>query len=108
MDFNKAISKNCIMTRIFKTLGAGIFILVAWSFTNQVFAQAREVKGRVTSSENNQPLQGVTVTIKGTKTAVVTDADGNYKITVATTSNILTFSSVGFVAYEAGIAGKTE
>ena len=33
-----------------------------------LMAQTRPVTGTVVSSENKQPLQGVTVTIKGTKT----------------------------------------
>jgi TonB-linked SusC/RagA family outer membrane protein len=96
------------MTRIFKTVGAALFILLACFSTQPLFAQSKEVRGKVVSSENNQPLQGVTVTIKGTKTATVTDADGNYHITVASNSATLVFSSIGFTSYEAGINAKAE
>src|SRR5262245_27586554 len=95
------------MTRIFKTtLLAGILFLVAGAFTNELFAQGREIKGRVTS-ESNQPLPGITVTVKGTKNSTVTDAAGNYRITV--NGNVtLVFTSVGYVSYEVGTTGKTE
>src|SRR5215831_11842212 len=103
----EAIFKNCIMTRIFKTTFlAGVLLLVVSSFTNSIFAQGREIKGRVTSSDN-QPLSGVSVTIKGTKTATVTDATGTYKISV-TGNATLVFTSVGYVAYEVGTSGKSE
>jgi TonB-linked SusC/RagA family outer membrane protein len=105
--FTKAIFKNCIMTRIFKTTFlAGILLFIASSFTNQLFAQGREIKGRVTS-DDNRGLPGITVTIKGTKTAAVTDANGNYHITI-TGNPTLVFTSVGYVAYEVGTANKTE
>ncbi|MDP4261720.1 MAG: TonB-dependent receptor [Bacteroidota bacterium] len=94
------------MTRIFKTLVGGIIILLAWSFTNPLFAQAREIRGRVTASDNNQPLQGVTVTVKGTKTATVTDADGNFRIS-ANNSATLVFTSVGYQTFESAVGDKT-
>lgn len=97
------------MTKIFKTtLVAGILLVIACSFTSRLCAQTRDIKGAVISTENNQPLQGVTVLAKGEKGGVVTDAQGNFKITVSNTSNTLVFSSVGFVSYEVNITGKTE
>ena len=97
------------MTTTLKTvIMAGILLLVACSFTNQLYAQTKEITGKVTSSENNQPLPGITVTLKGTRTVTVTDAQGNYRITVNNNSTTLVFTSVGYVAYEAGIGGKTE
>ena len=43
-----------------------------------LMAQTRPVTGTVVSSENKQPLQGVTVTVKGTRTGTTTDANGNF------------------------------
>src|SRR5882724_12550244 len=96
------------MTRILKTWGAGLFMLLACSLSNPLFAQSKEIRGRVISAEGNQPVQGATVTVKGTKTAVVTDADGNYRITVPANSGTLVFSSIGFTSYEVSISNKTE
>ncbi len=58
-----------------------------------------EVKGKVTN-ENGEPLAGVTVLIKGTKKAVVSDDAGNYSITVPDENAILVFSYVGFSSTE--------
>ncbi len=64
-----------------------------------LMAQTRPVTGTVVSSENKQPLQGVTVTIKGTKTGTTTDANGNFRIN-AGENDVLVFSNVSFTTSE--------
>lgn len=96
------------MTRIMKTSLLTCLLLVAGVFGNQLWAQNREIKGKVTTADSNQPLSGITVTEKGTKNAVVTDAEGNFHISLKSNSAVLVFTSVGYVAYEAGTSGKTE
>jgi ferric enterobactin receptor len=59
------------------------------------YAQERTVTGRVTSSADNAPLPGVTVTVKGTTRGTQTDANGNYSIPAAA-GQTLQFSFVGF------------
>ena len=96
------------MTRILKTkVVAGILLLVAGLSGNQLFAQSKQIAGTVTSSEGNQPVQGVTVTVRGTKNSVATDANGQYKITVDGKATALVFSSVSFISSEAPINGRT-
>jgi TonB-dependent starch-binding outer membrane protein SusC len=71
-----------------------------------LFAQDRQVKGRVTD-ETGAPLQGVTVLPKGSRSGSQTDKDGNFSITVSGTGNItLSFSSVGFKATSIVSDGK--
>ncbi|MFY0654957.1 MAG: SusC/RagA family TonB-linked outer membrane protein [Cyclobacteriaceae bacterium] len=74
------------------TLLALIFLSV------QAWAQDRSVSGKVKDS-NGESLPGVNVLIKGTTTGVVTDIDGNYKIS-ATDESIIAFSFVGYVAQD--------
>ncbi|HEV7783107.1 MAG TPA: TonB-dependent receptor [Chitinophagaceae bacterium] len=93
------------MIRIFKTMG--LFMLLLVCSTQQLFAQNRQVTGTVTSSDNKQPASGVTVSVKGTRTATVTDAQGHFKITVDDKATTLVFTSTSFVAYEVPINGKT-
>lgn len=57
------------------------------------------VSGTVVDAENN-PLIGVTVTVKGTKNVVVTDADGHFYITVPNKSSHLQFNYIGFKPQE--------
>ncbi len=57
-----------------------------------------EIKGRVTDEEG-KPLEGVSITVKGTAIAATTDADGNFTINVpGSSSSILTFSYVGMLS----------
>ncbi|MBL0146976.1 MAG: carboxypeptidase-like regulatory domain-containing protein [Chitinophagaceae bacterium] len=64
---------------------------VAFSQTN--------VTGKVTDSKDGSPIQGVTVTVKGSRTAAQTAADGMYSIS-APANGTLIFTSVGFGSRE--------
>jgi TonB-linked SusC/RagA family outer membrane protein len=64
------------------------------------FAQDRTVSGRVTSADDGSALPGVNVVVKGTSNGTVTDADGNYKVTVNTANPTLTFSFIGLLSQE--------
>lgn len=95
------------MIRSFKIAGLCLLLLTALAPVNLLLAQGREITGTVTSSENKQGLPGVTVTVKGTKTATTTDAQGNYKLNVDGKATTLVFSSASFISYEAAINGRT-
>ena len=62
-------------------------------------AQQRTVTGTVLSDNDNQPLPGVTVTVKGTTNSTQTNAGGKYSIS-ASTGQSLQFSYVGFTLQE--------
>jgi TonB-linked SusC/RagA family outer membrane protein len=63
------------------------------------------VSGNVSNS-NGEPLAGVSVTVKKTKTGVSTNALGNFSITVPDNA-VLVFSSVGYEPQEVTVTGKT-
>ncbi len=63
---------------------------------------AIEVRGSVLD-DKGQPLQGVSILLKGSKTGTVTDASGNYIIRVPEGSGTLVFSFVGFNTKEVNI-----
>ena len=75
----------------------------------QVNAQT-EVKGRITKSDTNDPLQGVTVVevnqndrqVNGTNT----DATGTYSLKINNPSNRLRYSFIGFVTKTENIGGR--
>ncbi len=86
------------MIRRFKS--AGLFLLLAALISQLgLMAQTRPITGTVVSSENKLPLQGVTVTVKGTKTGTTTDANGNFRIS-AGENDVLIFSNVSFTSTE--------
>jgi TonB-linked SusC/RagA family outer membrane protein len=57
------------------------------------------VKGRVLT-EAGDPLQGVTVSVKGSRTGTTTDGNGNFSLTVDKSVIILVFSYVGYLETE--------
>ncbi|RYE22254.1 MAG: SusC/RagA family TonB-linked outer membrane protein [Sphingobacteriales bacterium] len=75
---------------------------IAGSQENQ--KQAR-VQGRVVD-EQNLPLPGVTVKVKGTTIAVATDGNGNFTID-APDNAALVFSYIGYILNEVPVNGQT-
>ncbi|RYG54822.1 MAG: TonB-dependent receptor [Chitinophagaceae bacterium] len=71
------------------------------------FAQSRTVTGRLTDQATNQPISGVNVSVKGTTTTVVTDAEGRYSIIVPNNQATLVFSYVGYGTQEIPVGTST-
>ncbi|MCX8021012.1 MAG: carboxypeptidase-like regulatory domain-containing protein, partial [Chitinophagaceae bacterium] len=69
--------------------------------------QNKQISGQVSSSENKQALSGVTVTEKGTRNSVITDAEGRFRITLQGKTNVLVFSSSSFVTQEVPVGNST-
>ncbi|HYX08036.1 MAG TPA: carboxypeptidase-like regulatory domain-containing protein, partial [Bacteroidales bacterium] len=82
-----------------------VFLVFAGGFT--LFAQEVQITGKVTGSDNGEPLPGVSVVVKGTTTGTSTDIDGKYSLQVPSDAETLLFSFVGYVTQEVAIDGKT-
>jgi len=63
------------------------------------------VSGKVTDA-NGAPLQGVTVTVKGSNLSTQTAADGIFKLSVGESTGTLVFSSIGFGSKELPITAS--
>ncbi len=85
-----------------------IFLLVCLCFrATLAIAQDRQVTGTVTAEEDGLPVIGASVQVKGTKTGIITDADGNFKLTnVPVSAKTLVISFVGMKTQEVAITGK--
>src|SRR4051812_8857432 len=70
-----------------------------------LFAQNRIISGKVVSSKDNAGLAGVTISVKGTTTAVSTSADVSFTISVPSGKTTITISSVGFAAKDMVVQG---
>jgi len=70
-------------------------VFIPFFFAFVLNAQNRIITGTVTSSEDNLPLPGTTVTIQNTTTGTQTDLDGKYKIEVNTPNAVLVFNFIG-------------
>jgi TonB-linked SusC/RagA family outer membrane protein len=93
------------MNRRFQLTGL-FLLLLALIPLRGLMAQARPVTGTVVSAENKQPLLGVTVTVKGTRTGTTTDAKGTFRIN-AGPNDVLVFSSVSFTTLEVPVGTNT-
>jgi hypothetical protein len=62
----------------------------------------RTVSGKVTG-ENNQPMAGATITVKGTKNSTATDDQGFFKLS-ASENDILIITNVGYIKQEVKVS----
>ncbi|WP_316633081.1 TonB-dependent receptor [uncultured Flavobacterium sp.] len=83
-------------------LFVGMFVLMTPVFTQ---AQSKIISG-IVQDEKKDPLPGVTILVKGTKEAAVTDYSGQYKIK-ADSKDQLTFSYMGFETTTVTVGNKT-
>jgi TonB-linked SusC/RagA family outer membrane protein len=79
-------------------------LLVAWA-PSWLWAQTVAVSGTVTD-DNNEPIAGVVVVLKGTTTSTIADVNGVYTIK-APADAILRFSSLGFKEKEEAVNGRS-
>ncbi|WP_428664660.1 SusC/RagA family TonB-linked outer membrane protein [Runella sp.] len=88
-----------------KFLLTSICLLLALCF--QLRAQERTITGTVTSTEDNSPLPGVSVILKGSLTGTVTDGTGKYSIRIPANGGTLVFSFVGMEDQEVLIGNQS-
>ncbi len=75
-------------------------LLVALLLAPLAAAAQGVVAGRVFDSADRQPIPGVSVLVKGTQTGTITDADGNFSLTLAEPGRTLVFSFIGYATQE--------
>lgn len=80
-----------------------ILLITLSAFTSS--AQTISVSGTV-KDESGQALPGVSVAVKGTSIGGITNAKGQYKLTVPTGNNTLVFSFIGYANQETQINGQ--
>ncbi|MES2732147.1 MAG: SusC/RagA family TonB-linked outer membrane protein [Bacteroidota bacterium] len=86
------------------------FLLLSWLaiswLGHQAVAQDRTVTGKVISADDNSPLPGVSVVIKGTNNGTATGADGTYSLK-APDNATLVFSFIGLLSQEIPLGNQT-
>jgi len=80
--------------------------LLCLFFTTAVIAQNKTVTGTVTD-QNNVPLTGASVTVKGKRGGVTTDVHGAFKITVPSETATLVISYVGAADQHIALDGRS-
>jgi len=73
-----------------------LFSIFFIAFSMALFGQIRTIEGQILSGEDDLPLIGASVFIKGTTIGTISDVDGNYSIEIQSPNDILVFSFIGF------------
>lgn len=73
-----------------------LLLFVALLIPSYSAVAQQDVSGTVTDASDGQPLPGANVAIEGTNTGTITDADGEYSLTVPGPDATLVFSFVGY------------
>lgn len=81
-------------------------MLICCLFTLLSSASAQTVTGTVVD-EQKKPVNGATVTVKGTSRATSTNAAGAYSITAEANSTLI-ISYIGYIALEVPVNGRTQ
>ena len=68
--------------------------------------QSHEIKGKVTNTAGD-PIPGATVSIKGTTSGTITDANGNFVLSKVSDGSTLIFTFVGMKSQEVKSDGKS-
>lgn len=89
-------------TLTYKVLENNLVVITQKDFV----LQETRVTGKVTGADG-QPIPSVTIKIKGSNAAAVTDATGTYSITAPDGATLI-FSSVGYLTQEVVVGGRTE
>jgi TonB-linked SusC/RagA family outer membrane protein len=97
---------RCFSQLLIRPAGWSLLTLL-WVLPGPGHAQVQGVTitGRVSSE--GESLPGVNVFLKGTTVGTVTDAAGNYSISVPEANGTLVFSFIGYSTQEAPINGRT-
>ncbi len=83
-----------------------LLVILSLALAFQVQAQ-RSVSGRVLSGEDQSPLPGVNILVKGSTNGTISDANGNYSLTINGESDVLVFSFVGFISQEQAVNSRS-
>jgi TonB-linked SusC/RagA family outer membrane protein len=80
-------------------------LVIAFTFGGKAFAQNQTVRGIVLDN-NDQPIPGVSVVIKGTDKGAATTLEGRFTI-AANKGDVLVIKSIGFITQEVTVTDAT-
>lgn len=92
------LKRLCLPKYLFLLVGIGLF--------TQLNAQTT-VTGTITGGDNNTPLVGTTITVKGTSSGTLSDNNGKFSVSVPEGATTLVISYIGYDSQEIGINGRS-
>lgn len=91
-----------------RTFHKMLFVCLAfWSVQSVAYAQGRTVTGKVISAEDQQPLPGVNVVVKGTSLGTVTDVEGKFTVNLSDGATDLVFSFIGYITQTVAVGERS-
>jgi len=85
----------------------GILVILFLSGNVPAFSADRQITGTILSSEDKNPLPGVTVIVKGNNTSgTSTDSEGKFKLTVPENATLI-LSYIGYVSQEIAVGSQS-
>jgi TonB-linked SusC/RagA family outer membrane protein len=96
------------LSRLAKQIPAFLLhsVAVMLLLSGSVLAADRQITGTVTASEDNAPLPGVSVIVKGNSTVgTVTDVEGKFKLNVPDDATLV-LSYIGYVTQEISVSNQ--
>ncbi|MEN8116851.1 MAG: TonB-dependent receptor [Bacteroidota bacterium] len=76
-----------------------VLIVALFIGVSSIYAQTKQITGKVTSADDGAPIPGVSVVVKGSTMGTVTNADGEFTLNVPE-NETLVFSFVGMKTVE--------
>lgn len=84
-----------------KRLFFSLLILFAAGHSNTVLAQSpKKIQGKVITFEESFPLEGVSVSVKGSTNGTGTQPDGTFNLEIKPADSILMFRQTGYETQE--------
>ncbi|THU35815.1 TonB-dependent receptor [Niastella caeni] len=80
------------------------FCVLLFCLTQIAIGQGKTINGNI-YGDKDEPLAGVTVTVKGKKKAVTTNSEGKFTIS-AERGDVLVITSIGFLSYEIPVTSE--
>lgn len=90
-----------------KTYKYVIGILLSFLIVQTVTAQTVNIAGQVLEKSTGQPLPGVSISLKGTRTGTQTNNNGQFSI-IAKPGDILSVAFIGFLSQEIKVMAETK
>lgn len=85
-----------------------VLCILLFTLVSNVKAQMKKLTGTVIASADNLPISGVSVTVVGTTRGTVTNAEGQFTLSVPSNAGKLLFSEIGFVPKTVSIGSTTD
>lgn len=92
------LNKKCVYEKV------DFFVIMLVYRLGVATAQTMKITGNVISSEDQQPVIGAAVVVKGTTIGTVTDFEGNFSLDVPRDAKMIFISYVGLKTKEVPVA----